>query len=151
MDGAEQAWAARPETALLPQHAARVVIDPGTGCWLWTGARCSGGYAIARLDGRTQRVGRWLLVTHGCMPAGYVVDHVCRERACVAPAHLEAVSPRLNWARGESPSARWHRENRCHRGHDLLPPGAITVYRGGQRLCTACVRLRRRARTAAAA
>ena len=76
--------------------------DPITGCWLWTGAMFqSTGYGALRVNGRTtvaHRIGYECF--NGPIPAGLVLDHLCRVRSCVNPAHLEAVTGQVNVLRG---------------------------------------------------
>ncbi len=78
----------------------------GAGCWLWRGAISSTGYGSFR-----KRIDRGIVKTvnsHtfayqalvGEVPAGKELDHLCRVRACVNPAHLEAVTHRVNAVRG---------------------------------------------------
>jgi hypothetical protein len=52
---------------------------------------------------RAHRFAYELLV--GPIPEGLVIDHLCRNRRCVNPAHLEPVTAEENWRRGDAPSA----------------------------------------------
>lgn len=62
-------------------------------CWLWTACRDRRGYG--RIDSRyAHRLSYEMHV--GPIPNGMVIDHLCRVRHCVNPAHLEAVSQQLN-------------------------------------------------------
>lgn len=81
--------------------------EPGEGgCILWTGALDKDGYGVFRIkvDGRSSGTGAhrasWL-ACFGPIPAGFVLDHECRVRACVNPCHLEPVTTRVNVNRGE--------------------------------------------------
>jgi hypothetical protein len=69
------------------------------GCWIWQLARNSRGYGV-RWDPKERRLKlahRWYYERqHGAVPEGRQLDHLCTVRACVNPAHLEAVSPRQN-------------------------------------------------------
>lgn len=112
----------------------------GEGCWEWTGSRSAatgyGMFALRHPDGTwkpttAHRVAHDLYI--GPVPSGLVVDHLCRNRGCVNPAHLEAVTQRTNVLRGEHPSAVAIRTGRCKRGHDLSPG----------RDCTRCQSARR--------
>ncbi len=127
----------------------RVVETPGpmdTPCWVPTFARDSKGYVWVRGEQATRahRVAYEALV--GPIPAGLHIDHLCRVRACCNPAHLEAVTNRVNFLRGESPNAIAHRTDTCKRGHSLLR--SYDNGNGG-RACAGCASLRYYARKAA--
>lgn len=82
-------------------------------CWPWGGARTAAGYGVL---GRGRR-GEGLAYAHrvayesrrGPIPEGLQIDHLCRNRACCNPAHMEAVTQRVNIARGHGCSARYMR------------------------------------------
>jgi hypothetical protein len=91
-------------------------VDVTASCWLWTGARTTGGYGLLKVDGRPEYVHRLSYEHHvGPIPDGLQLDHLCRVRCCVNPAHLEPVTGTENIRRGE-PATRTH----CPRGHDKL-------------------------------
>lgn len=69
----------------------------------------------------------------GPIPRGLTLDHLCRNRACGNPAHLEVVSRSENVIRGESPPARNRRKATCPRGH---PYDSVNTY--GVRICGVC-------------
>lgn len=73
----------------------RKVQRSGDGCWIWTGAKNSRGYGQLKIDGRSRYAHR-LAYEHwqGLIPEGFELDHLCRTRACVNPAHLEPVTRR---------------------------------------------------------
>ena len=73
------------------------VVEVASGCWLWTGATNNNGYGQIRVDGQARYVHRLAYETFvGPIPEGFQIDHVCRNRRCVHPAHLEAVTQREN-------------------------------------------------------
>jgi hypothetical protein len=89
----------------MDARLSRYEVD-GNGCWIWQGARTGSGYgAIQREPGSTSMVGahvRAYEAEHGPMPEGLVVDHLCRVKMCVNPAHMEAVTMAENTRRGRS-------------------------------------------------
>jgi len=131
------------------------VARGGSGdCWTWLGGRNTNGYGtfyLRRDDGRSPSV-----VAHrfayeqlvGRIPAGNELDHLCRNRACVNPAHLEPVSHHENMARSPHLRAmvRTRRtQTHCMRGHPFTPDNTV-VNRAGRRSCRICGNLRKRAK-----
>jgi len=118
------------------------------GCWVWTGT-LSAGYgrfflhsaSAGRSLPRAHRVAWWL--TNGPMDASLVLDHLCRNKACVNPAHLEQVEQAANVHRGDGPTAQNARKTRCVHGHPFDAKNTKTNPNGG-RVCRTCKRIRRR-------
>lgn len=109
------------------------------GCWLWQGPKKATGYGLFGIyeEGRSRVVSahRWSYEHFvGPIPAGMELDHVCRNRECVNPDHLEPVSHAENVRR-----SREARDllDRCGRGHDLTEPGSY-YQRQGWRNCRRC-------------
>lgn len=120
---------------------------PG-GCWLWTDFLARG-YGRISIGGRMVRAHRFayeLLV--GPVPEGLEIDHLCRVRHCVNPAHLEPVTHAENLRRSDSISAVYARRDRCASGHEFTAENTY-VRAGGHRDCRACNRERQRQRRAA--
>ena len=120
-------------------------VEKAEACWLWLGARTSSGYGNfwTRATGNivAHRYAYESLV--GPVPADMMLDHLCRVRHCVNPAHLEPVTNRENLRRGVQGFAF---TGRCRRGHDTTAPGAIRTKPDGRRECRTCVNERWRAR-----
>jgi hypothetical protein len=75
----------------------------GNGCWIWNGRPDSDGYAATHWGMKSVRVYRAMYeLLRGSVPAGMVMDHLCRVRMCVNPQHLEPVAPAVNIRRGNN-------------------------------------------------
>lgn len=133
----------------------------GDGCWPWQGTITQYGYGNFCLtesgrerDVMAHRAAYELLV--GPIPAGLTIDHLCRNRRCVRPSHLEAVTSRVNTLRSENPAALNARKVRCPQGHlyDARNTKVDVRDSGKRRQCRAChasLQRRRRAATRIAA
>ncbi len=105
------------------------------GCWQWTGHLTQSGYGSIYFNRKATPVHRFayeLLV--GKIPDGLVIDHLCRNRGCVNPAHLEPVTERVNILRGVSFSAENAAKTHCAHGHSLADAFIV----GGYRECRMC-------------
>ena len=118
-------------------------LPDAPGCWLWTKAVRPDGYGVfGAAPGRIVYAHRFSYELHrGPIPAGMVLDHLCRVRSCVNPAHLEAVTDRVNILRGVGMTAINARRTHCPQGHPL--DGVTRRYTGRQthqRYCRRCNR-----------
>lgn len=123
-----------------------------SGCWVWQ-RPLKNGYGEVSIRNRCRkahRVAYQLLV--GPIPDGLSLDHLCRNRACINPAHLEPVTNRVNVLRGVGPTAANAAATHCGRGHALTPDN-LRQSALPWRLCLTCDRdrkLRRKANIAEA-
>ena len=119
--------------------------NPSLGpCWLWTGYLSRQGYGTyaasdaAGRGGPTHRIAYRLEV--GPIPDGFHIDHLCRNRACCRPSHLEPVTPKEN-SRRSPLILRSH----CSKGHEFVEGSYYDYSRG--RVCKVCQRERVAKRT----
>lgn len=129
------------------QFWARVNKHAGSGCWEWTGSRTLGGYGHLRRPGGTFDYAHRVAYTHerGPIPDGLVIDHLCRNRACCNPDHLEPVPHRTNVARGMAP---YGIRTTCKYGHDITKPQNVYTAPKGDRRCRICMDISNRERNA---
>lgn len=74
-----------------------------TGCWVWNGKLNEDGYATTHWDNKSVRIFVALYQQiRGPIPAGLILDHLCRNKACVNPYHMEPVTWGENVRRGKS-------------------------------------------------
>lgn len=126
-------------------------VEPTGFCWYWAGRHNNVGRPYIQLwvrgEGhyRCQMASRWVYeVLVGPIPVGLDLDHLCRNKVCVNPDHVEPVTRAENMARRpDSNQVKTH----CARGHDLRVPGAFSR-NGGSPTCRLCINQRARERRA---
>ena len=132
-----------PRKSLEERFWAKVIKTDS--CWLWQGY-CNKvtGYGQIEINGSPKLVHILSYeLTRGTIPEGMELDHLCRNRICVNPAHLEPVPHRENVLRGINACARNSRVTHCPKGH---PYDLLNTYRrpDGGRDCKMCQRERTR-------
>lgn len=119
------------------------VREDDSGCWVWTHYLEKSGYARLWIDRRAVMAHRFSYEFHVApIPEGLHIDHLCRNRACVNPWHLEPVTPAENVRRGtaaEAARARGDRVIECPQGHPYDEVNTY-VFPNGSRACWTCKR-----------
>ncbi|WP_374453780.1 HNH endonuclease signature motif containing protein [Phenylobacterium sp.] len=118
--------------AVLMTKIRASVVEADSGCLEWTGALNKKGYGITWLSKssgnlRVHRVA--YVAAKGEIPRGLVIDHLCRNRRCCNPEHMEVVTL--------SENSRRSAQTFCRRGHPLTGRNAVPDPRGG-RSCREC-------------
>ena len=122
------------------KHVLLPSINPKI-CWEWQGQRHDKGYGVFDINGKSYLAHRISLAIHGRkLIKGLTVDHLCRNRLCVNPHHLEQVTNKENILRGIGTSATHARKTECKYGH--LLSGDNLYFDGKKRHCKICWRNR---------
>ncbi len=117
-------------------------IQKTNSCWIWIGARCGGNggkaeygaFAHSKKQGYAHRFSYEL--TNGPIPKGLHIDHLCKNKLCVNPDHLEAVTHRENLMRGETLPGINAKKTYCKREHEFTTENTYVTPKG--RSCKIC-------------
>jgi hypothetical protein len=131
-------------------------VDKTDACWLWTGYIKPNGYA-SFYPGGGRHVGKIYAhrfayeLSHGPIPSGLEIDHLCHVRHCVNPSHLDVVTHRVNldrrnaalgWALPKVPKVRVVETHCRKRGHAFDGDNTYVSPKSGKRMCKACAHIR---------
>lgn len=121
----------------------RQITVTADGCWEWKGRTNRNGYGWAqKTPGEDFRVVHrimWEDAHNAPVPDGLQLDHLCRNRLCCNPEHLEPVSNAENTTRQDHANRR---KTHCPKGHEYNDENTMLTKRG-RRVCRACDRARR--------
>ena len=114
----------------------KIRIVSKTNCWEWTACKFKTGYAQFTLNGKTSRAHRVSYeLFKGNIPIGLQLDHLCKNKSCVNPDHLEAVTCKENNNRGNSGKKNLEKTC-CPQGHEYNEKNTYLSKRG--RDCRIC-------------
>ena len=125
----------------IDRFEVKVIPEPNSGCWIWTGCITKDGYGRFHDGTRVRNAHTYSYEYHGgVIPDRFHVDHLCRVRHCVNPRHLEAVPPRINLLRGMGWAGLHSRRTHCPKGYLLLGDNCIieTDRGSSHRRCRTC-------------
>jgi hypothetical protein len=126
----------------LERFADKVALTP-SGCWEWTGCVSKLGYGWLFWNGRATLAHRWIFeASVSDIPPDHVIDHLCRNRKCVNPSHLECVTMGENTKRGTLhliQKVKARNQTQCKNGHPLFGPN-LALNAAGHRYCRTCQR-----------
>lgn len=136
---------------LLPQRVtSKINHSTGSDCWEWAASTNACGYGRVWWEGANRLAHRVVYeLIRGPIPPGLTLDHLCRVRHCVNPAHLEPVTGSENTRRGNVPSVVAARTGLCVAGRHPLSGENVGFQSGGKRYCRACKAEHSRRRKAA--
>ena len=125
---------------------ARKITVQSDGCWTWKGPMTPNGYGKWRVGpGKPERAVHrimWEDANNTPVPEGQQLDHLCRNRRCCNPSHLEVVTPSENTRRQDHANRK---KQECPRGHSYTEENT-RIDAKGRRICRACDRERARQR-----
>lgn len=120
-------------------------LDGESKCWNWTGFKSGDGYGFFFFNGKNIRAHAaskaiYSRVNLEQIPDGMEWDHLCRNRGCVNPDHLELVTHRENQLRGFGACGINSRKTHCKYGHPLISGNLVSMENRKHRSCLTCRR-----------
>ena len=120
-------------------------VEKSADCWLWKAGKQGDGYGSFHPKTKESVLAHVFAYSllKGAIPRGLELDHLCRNKSCVNPEHLEPVTHRENVLRGTGTSAINAAKTHCVNGHKLSGRN-LKIRSNGNRDCKACARQRAR-------
>ncbi len=110
-------------------------------CWIWLASVTNSGYGRFSIGKKTKLAHRFIYEHEiASIPIGMTIDHLCRNKLCVNPSHLEVVTARENVLRGNTIVRKNYEKTHCIRGHELIGKNLANGYRS-KRVCVECRKL----------
>lgn len=128
-------WASNSRA--LAKFEQNYIPEPNSGCWIWLGGLDGRGYGCFQKK-KAHRFSYY--VNRGSVPGGLELDHLCRNKCCINPDHLEPVTRQENTLRGLAPvinAALQRAKTHCKNGHPFDEKNTYWDARG-HRSCRAC-------------
>ena len=143
--GQEKKMRANPIPKLTPKQAnyfwSLVEVYHPAGCWNWTGGVRSY-YGRIKINGKAYPAHRVAYAELIGDPATDIhADHLCRNKLCCNPDHIQPKTPRGNTMSGYGPASFNARKTHCKYGHEFTPENT-RIGRTGKRACRSCFRER---------
>jgi hypothetical protein len=117
-------------------------VNKTSGCWIWIGAINNYGYGMVQINGSKHSAHRISYeIAKGAIADNLQIDHLCRNRRCINPEHLEAITQKENLLRGETIAAKNKSKTHCPKGHPYSKKNTIMKNKGGgyrSRQCRIC-------------
>lgn len=116
-------------------------VDWVDGCWQWQGVLDNHGYGLLSVSGLNRLAHRLsYLIFKGEIGSQLQIDHLCRNRKCINPEHLDAVLQSENLRRGFGLPGVNSRKQRCPSGHAYSHENTYVYPKSGHRRCMTCQR-----------
>jgi len=132
--------------SIIDRFYSKLSGNPVTQCWEFNGNPDADGYGYIRYRNFTYRIHRFsYLLFQGEIPKNHVVDHLCKNRKCCNPEHLEAVSHKENMVRGDTGRNNHQTlKTHCPKGHEYTDSNTY-INPKGSRECRICKSINRKA------
>lgn len=112
-------------------------VEKTNNCWVWKGYKTNDDYGRFMINGKIIYAHRFAYeLLRGNIPQGLILDHLCRNPACVNPSHLEIVTHKQNILRGVGLCAQNAKKTHCPQGHEYNEEN--TYRKDGGRWCKLC-------------